>query len=58
MSGNTRLQVIIALSIFVPLIVVGILTWFFLLSAKNDPDEQRLRQVQIDYEQNQKKTQR
>ena len=44
-TGNTWLQVIIALSIFVPLVVVILLAWFFLRSARDDPDEQRWRRL-------------
>jgi hypothetical protein len=50
MSGNTTLEVIIALSAFVPLIIVAVLVWIFLRGVKNDPDEQRLRQAQADAE--------
>lgn len=50
MSGSTSLQVIIALSIFVPLVVVVALAWVFLRGAKDDPDERRLRQAQADDE--------
>ena len=50
MSGNTYLEIIIASSIFVPLTIVAILAWIFLRGAKNDPDEQRLRQAQQDAE--------
>jgi nitrogen fixation-related uncharacterized protein len=44
-SGNTWLQVIVALSIFVPLVVVLILTWVFLRGKADDPDEQRWRRL-------------
>jgi len=48
MTGNSWLEFIIACSIFVPLTIVAVLAWFFLRGAKNDPDEQRLRQAQED----------
>ena len=48
MSGSTYLETLIAASIFVPLTIVIVLAWFFLRGAKNDPDEQRLRQAQQD----------
>jgi hypothetical protein len=48
MSGNTYLEIVIASSIFVPLTIVAVLAWIFLRGAKNDPDEQRLRQAQQD----------
>jgi Tfp pilus assembly protein PilX len=47
-SGGAYLQIMIAASIFVPLIIVAVLAWIFLRGAKNDPDEQRLRKVQED----------
>jgi hypothetical protein len=44
-SGNTWLEVIVTLSIVVPLTITGALTWFFLRGARNDPDEQRRRRL-------------
>ena len=49
-SGSTWTQVIIACSIFVPVVVTAVLAVYFLRGAKNDPDEQRLRRAQEDYE--------
>jgi hypothetical protein len=48
-SASTWTQVIVGLSIFVPvLITVGLCIAF--LRAKGDPDAERLKQVQADYE--------
>jgi hypothetical protein len=49
-SGSTWTQIIVAISIFVPVVVTIVLAVFFLRGAKDDPDEQRLRRVQEDYE--------
>ena len=49
-SGSTWTQVIVAISIFVPVVVTIVLAVYFLRGAKNDPDEQRLRRAQEDYE--------
>jgi heme/copper-type cytochrome/quinol oxidase subunit 2 len=49
-SGTTWTQVIVALSIFVPVVVTAALAVVFLRSAKDDPDEQRLRRAQREYE--------
>ena len=43
-------QVIVAISIFLPVIVTIALAVVFLRGKKNDPDEQRLRRVQQEYE--------
>ena len=45
-SGTTWTQVVVALSIFVPVIVTVALTVFVLRGAKNDPDEQRWRRLE------------
>jgi heme/copper-type cytochrome/quinol oxidase subunit 2 len=49
-SGSTWTQIIVAFSIFVPVAITIALAVVFLRGAKNDPDEQRLRQAQRDYE--------
>jgi len=49
-SGSTWTQIIVAFSIFIPVVVTAVLAVYFLRGAKNDPDEQRLRRVQEDYE--------
>jgi heme/copper-type cytochrome/quinol oxidase subunit 2 len=46
-SGWT--QVIVAVSIFLPVIVALALTIWVLRGKKNDPDEQRLRRAQDEY---------
>jgi heme/copper-type cytochrome/quinol oxidase subunit 2 len=49
-SGSTWTQIIVAFSIFVPVVVTLALAVVFLRGAKNDPDEQRLKRVQQEYE--------
>jgi hypothetical protein len=49
-TASTWTQIIVAFSIFVPVVVTALLAWVFLRGAKNDPDEQRLRRAQADYE--------
>jgi hypothetical protein len=49
-SGSSWTQIIVAFSIFVPVAVTAVLTVAFLRGAKNDPDEQRLKRAQEDYE--------
>lgn len=49
-TGNTWTQIIVAISIFVPVVVTILLAFVFLRGAKNDPDEQRLRRAQQEYE--------
>jgi hypothetical protein len=44
-TGNTWLEVIVTLSIVVPVSVVVVLAWFFLRSKRDDPDEQRWRRL-------------
>ena len=49
-TANTWTQVIVAISIFVPVAVTIALAVVFLRGKSNDPDEQRLRRAQEDYE--------
>jgi nitrogen fixation-related uncharacterized protein len=44
-TGNTWLEVIIGLSIVVPVAVVIALTWVILRGKRDDPDEQRWRRL-------------
>jgi sugar phosphate permease len=44
-SGDAWTQLIVALSIFVPVVVTIVISIFFLRSAKDDPDEQRWRRL-------------
>jgi heme/copper-type cytochrome/quinol oxidase subunit 2 len=46
-SGWT--QVIVALSIFVPVIAAVVISVWVLRGSKRDPDEQRLRRAQEEY---------
>jgi hypothetical protein len=45
-SGWT--QVIVALSIFVPVIVTAVITFYVLRGKKDDPDEQRWRRLEAE----------
>ena len=49
-SGSTWTQIIVGLSIFVPVVVTIVLAVVFLRGAKSDPDEQRLKRAQAEYE--------
>ena len=49
-TGSTWTQVVVAVSIFVPVVVTFVLAVVFLRGKKNDPDEQRLRRAQEQYE--------
>jgi hypothetical protein len=49
-SGSTWTQIVVACSIFVPVVVTVALAYVFLHGAKDDPDEQRLRRAQEEYE--------
>jgi hypothetical protein len=49
-TASTWTQVIVAISIFVPVVVTAALAYVFLRGARNDPDEQRLRRAQQEYE--------
>lgn len=48
-TAGTWTQVIVAISIFVPVAIAAVLTVVILRGKKNDPDEQRLRRAQDDY---------
>ena len=47
-TASTWTQVIVGLSIFVPVLATAALAWAFLRGARNDPDEQRRRQIDAD----------
>ncbi|HET7129077.1 MAG TPA: hypothetical protein VFJ93_08390 [Gaiellaceae bacterium] len=49
-TASAWTEVIVAFSIFVPVAITVVLTVVFLRGAKNDPDEQRLRRAQREYE--------
>ena len=49
-TADTWTQVIVAFSIFVPVVVTIFLAVVFLRGARDDPDEQRLRRAQEEYE--------
>jgi len=42
-TASAWTQVIVGLSIFVPVVIAIWLTWFFLRGTKDDPDQQRWR---------------
>ena len=49
-TADTWTQVVVALSIFVPVaIAIGVTVWV-LRGTRNDPDEKRLRRAQAEYE--------
>ncbi len=49
-TASTWTQVIVAVSIFVPVVFTIVLAYVFLHGAKDDPDEQRLRRAQREHE--------
>ena len=49
-TASTWTQVVVAVSIFVPVVVTIALAVVFLRGGRNDPDLQRLRRAQRDYE--------
>jgi hypothetical protein len=49
-TGSTWTQVVVAVSIFVPVVVTIVLAVVFLRGKRDDPDEQRLRRAQEQYE--------
>ena len=49
-TASTWTQVVVGLSIFVPVVVTVVLSVVFLRGKRDDPDEQRLRRAQEQYE--------
>ncbi|HET7137585.1 MAG TPA: hypothetical protein VFI04_04465 [Gaiellaceae bacterium] len=49
-TADTWTEIVVAVSIFVPVVVTVVLAVVFLRGKKNDPDEQRLRRAQEQYE--------
>jgi heme/copper-type cytochrome/quinol oxidase subunit 2 len=49
-TASAWTQVVVAISIFVPVIFAVVLAVVVLRGNKNDPDEQRLRRIQAEYE--------
>jgi heme/copper-type cytochrome/quinol oxidase subunit 2 len=48
-TADAWTQVLVALSIFLPVVVAIVLTVWVLRGAKNDPDEQRRRRMQAEH---------
>jgi len=44
-TGSTWIEVILTASAVVPLAALGVLVWWFVRNARNDPDEQRRRRL-------------
>jgi hypothetical protein len=44
-SGSTWTEILITLSIFVPIVITVVLTVYVLRGAKDDPDEERWRRL-------------
>jgi sugar phosphate permease len=49
-TASAWTQVIVAISIFLPVVVAIVLAVVVLRGKKDDPDEQRLRRIQAEYE--------
>ena len=49
-TASAWTQIIVALSIFVPVVVTIAISIAFLRGARNDPDAQRMRRAQREYE--------
>ncbi|HZT90444.1 MAG TPA: hypothetical protein VFA05_00230 [Gaiellaceae bacterium] len=49
-SGSTWVEIVLIGSIVVPVAIASVLTWYFLRASRRDPDEERLRRVQAEYE--------
>jgi hypothetical protein len=48
LTASSWTQVIVALSIFVPVIVTAVITFYVLRGKKDDPDEQRWRRLEVE----------
>jgi hypothetical protein len=49
-NGSGWVEVIVGLSIFVPVVAAAALAWWVLRGGRSDPDAARLRRQQEDYE--------
>jgi hypothetical protein len=49
-NGGGWVEVIVSLSIFVPVVITIVIIWVFFKNARHDPDAERLHQAQLDYE--------
>ena len=49
-SADTWTQIVVGLSIFVPVVVTIAIAFVFLRGSRNDPDQQRMRRAQREYE--------
>ena len=50
LSGNTWTQIIVALSIFVPVVVASVLAVWVLRGGRHDPDVQRWKRQRLEAE--------
>jgi heme/copper-type cytochrome/quinol oxidase subunit 2 len=50
-NGGGWVELIVSLSIFVPVVITIVIVVVFFRNARHDPDAQRLHQAQQDYEQ-------
>ena len=48
MTASGWTEVIVGLSIFVPVIVTALITFYVLRGTKDDPDEQRWRRLEVE----------
>ena len=48
-TADTWTEIVVAVSIFVPVVATVVISVVFLRGTRNDPDEQRLRRAQEQY---------
>jgi hypothetical protein len=49
-NGSGWVELVVGLSIFVPVVVAAVLAWWVLRGTRKDPDAARLKRVQQEYE--------